>query len=199
MNLEAFRTALEHRVGTAYSDAYLTSVVNAAVHHVETEHDWPWLEATESINTSSGDSSYPADDTWRRTVSLRLPSGFQLEQVTIEEVDRYTVDSGEPKFFAVFGDELVVGPTPSSTLSLQHRYVRTEPDLVGDSDTPILPVTWHLAVVEYAAYTIHRRENDSARAEAALAAYRGWIERMDREASRLSPSVGGGEPLPERS
>lgn len=205
MNLGQFETAVRTRLGVPandgmFDDTVLDALINAAIRHIESIHDWRWLETTETINTSNGDRTYAVAADYRRTVSLATSDGEEVKRRPIEEVDLWvSASSAEPKLYAVYGSEIILAPVPSGAVALTHRYIKTETELSGDSDAPTLPAVWHQAVVEYASYLGFRRVGDLDEANGALGAADSWFKKMLVEAGAYSPSEGGGHvPIPEQ-
>jgi len=197
VDLTTFRTELRTRLGVPngdafFTDAVCTQLVNAGLHLVETEADWPWLEATEAINTAAGIENYQTAANALRTVTVRGPNSIVLERAPILEIERMN-GTGSPRYYAPFGAQLIVRPVPVAIEALVHRYIRTEPDLAGGADVPLLPASYHSAVVEAAAMFAFRREGRANDAQAARVTFDDWIAQMRRRASRRSDDPGGGE------
>ncbi len=200
MDLAALRSAVLTRMGNPSDDALyptsvLTQLVNAALHYIETEHDWGWLETVESIPTVAAQGTYTPAATWARSLELSS-GGFPLKRVTVVDLELLRDSTGAPKMWAAYGNALEVVPVPTGVATLRHRFIRTEPDLAADSDTPLMPARWHQAIVDYATYLAYRREGNLQDAGTALAAYDTWLEQMLRVAGRYSRNEGGGEPSP---
>lgn len=204
MDLEALRGALRTRLGVPdtdalFTDAVCTELVNAALHAIEVRHDWAWLEGVETIATANADDSYVPHASWMRTVSLTISGRLPLERKSIAELDQLLGTTGDPRYYGIFAEQIVVRPVPTGVLSLTHRYIKAEPDLSGDADEPLMPESFHQSIVELAAHYAFRRSNQAADAGAALAAYQQWEERMLGRADRLSDETGGGEaPVAEK-
>lgn len=198
MTLIQLREAIRLRLGIPsgdglFPDATLTAIVNQAVRQIETENDWSWLEATETINTSNGDGSYPLANDWVRTIAVQIGNDAPLKRLPLTELLYMGGASGQPLYFGFRGDELQLRPVPAGVHAVTHTYLRAEAALSADGDEPYLPEPFHPAIVEYGAYIGFRRSNNLEDAGAALAAYEGWIKRMLSRGSRLSVEEGGGE------
>lgn len=198
MDLEELRDAIRIRMGlpagdSLLTDTVLTGLVNAALRQIETENDWSWLEATETINTVNGDGSYPLAADWVRTIAVQIGNDAPLKRLPLLELLYMGGASGQPLYFGFRGDELQLRPVPSGVLAVTHTYLRSEAVLSADSDEPYLPEPFQQAAVEYGAYLGFRRANNLEDAGAALAAYQEWIKRMMSRGSRLSVEEGGGE------
>lgn len=195
MDLTTLQTETRTRAGLPSDDslitsAVLTQLVNAALQHISTEKDWPWLEKAANIATVNGAAEYAVPTGWTRTVSVIGATGVPLRRTPIEELD-YLNGSGSPRFFGIFADQIVVKPTPTGVETLKHRYIGTEAALVNGADTPSMPVGYHHAIVAYAAYLAFRRTGNLPEAGAALAEYTSWKEQMSAQPDRWSDSQGG--------
>lgn len=199
MNLTALRTAVRTRLGVPtndalFTDTVVTSLINAALHAIETKHDWEWLEADETLATVASQTYVaPTDTDWLRTISCTISGRVPLERRTITELDLMLGDSGTPRYWGVFNRKIELRPVPSAILSIKHRFVQAEPDLVSDSDTPLMPASFHTSIVELAAHYGFRRSKNLPAAGAALSDYQAWEERMLGRADRSSDSAGGGD------
>lgn len=198
MDLTALQAAVKTRMAVPGTDALFTSAVltdliNSALHYIETEADWPWLEASETITTTNTTDAYTPNANWRRTIDLRLSTGHVLRRIPVAELDFYT-GTGEPRLYAIYANQLVLRPTPVTSFlpTILHRYIRKETDLASGSDTPLMDSSYHSAIVEYATFLAHRRQAKTAEADAALAAYETWRDQMIRRAHRWSDDTGGG-------
>ena len=182
------------KIGVATTDGLLTSAaindcVNEAMHAINAETSWPWLQASEQINTIGGTDTYTpgagsllhgAVGAWDRTLDIRFTDDRSLSEYEPFELrERWAlVQNGEPFNYAIDVDLLIFRPIPDSVYALRHTYIIQDPDLVGDSDTPLIPAAHHMAIVEHAAYVALRRDQEEPRAQAALAAYQAWLQQQ---------------------
>lgn len=198
MTFAQLRAAVRTRLGVPetdpqYTDAAVGDLVNSANHYLETEHDWPWLETSEDLPTAVGTPTVTPGATWVRSIDLRISADVLLSRRPIEELDFLAgTGAGEPRLWCVIGGQIALYPTPSAVITLKHRFVRSEPDLAANGDTPLVPSIWHSAIVEYSAFLSYRRGRDEDRAKAALAAYETWLAQMKRRANRYADTHGGG-------
>lgn len=172
------------------TDATLTQIVNAALQRISTERDWPWLETSTTFATANGVATYPAPAGWQRSISVLSAAGFPLRRTPIDELD-WQGGAGTPRNWGLFGDQVVLRPIPTGVETLTHRYLGTEPALTADGQSPTMPVGYHYAIVEYAAYLVFRRTGNVTEAGAALAAYQEWRGQMESQLDRYSDSQGG--------
>lgn len=198
-DLSALRTKVLDRIGVPSTDpqfpaALLTRFVNDAMHFIETDHDWPWLNASATITTTAGDDTYAFPADYRRTRSILAPSGGEplpLRRYSIDELDSRwpTSGRGRPEAWGVDGEQIILRPMPDAVFTLTHRYVKSEPDLAGDTDVPLMPTAFHAAIAEVAAWMALRRDKQDPRAVAAWSAYAneqaGWRRKMLDDARRF--------------
>lgn len=198
MDLITMRAKLRTRLGVPstdalYTDASCTSLINSALHYIETEADWGWLEQEATITTVAATTDYAFPTRYRSTITITSPDGYPLERATAEHQRLLRAASGVPKVYDVFGTMVRLAPAPTGAQALTHIYVGGEADLSADADLPLVPAVWHDAVVEYAAYLAFRRWGATTEAGSALAAYETWLEQMKRKAPRAATTTGGGE------
>lgn len=198
MNLLAIVAAIQQRLGVPTSDAMFTTAVctdlaNSALHMIEMDGDWPWLEATETITPISGTAVYTPDANWTRTIEVQWGDYPPLQRVDISDLRALGSPAGRPQFYAVYAEKLQLRPVPNATSpAITHLYLRTEPDLVDGTDEPLMPAQFHYAIVELAAYLAYRRIHQLPEAGGAQAAYQEWVARMLARVNRVSSDQGGG-------
>ena len=181
-------------MGTDANDGLLTaSAVNGfltrAVHVVEQESDWPWLETQETLTTTASVGTLTPGSVglnWLRTRWLEDQYGKNMEWYSHAELDdRFTnTQTGFPKFFSVYGDLIHLRPIPDGVYTITHFYQRVEADLVNDSDTPLLPATYHTALVDYASYLGFRASRETERANLSFQNYQELLKQMKQRAKR---------------
>lgn len=185
MNFGQLRSAVYDLLGVDTNDGLLTptvigNLVNRANHTIESDAEWPWLQASETISIVANTDTYAPNVNWKQTIELVDDVERVLERYSITEMnDRWrSTTTGKPRDFAIFADQIVVRPVPDSAYTFKHRYYRFEPELVNDSDSPLSPNDMHGAIVEYAAYLALRRDRENARVQEAKLAYADWQKRM---------------------
>lgn len=192
MQLSELQTALK-RYGFDDNDP-LTTWINAAVHMIENEEDWDWLEAATTL-------SVPAS-----TSTLTLPSDFfkpvQLVDTTNQAALRYwdvrnfsrniadQTQTGQPEVYTVIGTNTIqLYPVPDASLSLKLIYERQISDMVNGTDLPTpMPARYHYAIVHGAAYIALQAENEEDRSTVAKAEFDSMIDKMRLATSRKDRS-----------
>lgn len=185
MNLSALRTSVLNRVGgvsgdVMYASSVLTELINEAVHAIEVEYDWPWLEAVTTHTTTAGTQTLTVPTDWLRTRSLWIANYDPMQTLGFADLrTQFDVSNqAQPECFAIAADTIYLGPVPDAAYTVNHLYVKREPDLSSDTDSPLMPASFHAAIVEHATYLALRRTREEARAAVALDAYQGWLRRM---------------------
>ncbi|MGH9438718.1 MAG: hypothetical protein ACRD22_12700 [Terriglobia bacterium] len=162
-------------------------------------HDWPWLETQETIQTTPGQDSYvpgatqtPPYNGWYRTIEIRDSYARVIERWSITELDdRWNSDwAGRPRDWAIYGDKIIFRPVPDANYDILHRYIYMEPDLINDTDTPVMPMIHHFAIVELATFLALRRDRNDARAAVAFDAYEQWVNEQLKRALRRADLPG---------
>lgn len=196
MNLSQLRSSVLSRMGLTSGDPLFTSpvlteLVNEAVHVIETEEDWPWLEAITTHSTTAGTQTLTVPTDWLRTRNLWIADNDPLVNTGFTDL-RARFDAttrAQPTHYSLTADAIYLGPTPDATYTVNHHYIKREPDLTSDTDSPLMPASFHAAIVEHATYLGLRRSREEGRASVALDAYQGWLRRMIDNRRRSSQSM----------
>lgn len=196
--LTNLRTKVRNRLGRPDTDAFLTDAkltayINEALSVYSAEGDWAWLEASETLNTSSGVATVTPDASSRGTIGLFDPTGVPVKRLPLDELMVMgTGQAGITRFFGNVGPVIHLRPVPNATIALTHIYLDTETVLSSDSDAPLLPTAWDPVVVNYACYLATLAEGNENEALAYHKGYEGWLGRLPRVGDRLEGSTGGG-------
>jgi hypothetical protein len=184
MQLSELRTAVRTRLGNPatdgfFSDANLTDLVNEALQAISTERDWPWLTTSTTFPTVAGTAAYTPTAGWMRTLVLCIDGYQPIEERQLAEIRSMpTADRGMPRYYAVTGDQIVLRDVPDGVYTITHDYVKVEPALTSDANTPLMPSQFHYSIVAKAAELASIRQRDAVRAGEQLAEYNAWVNRM---------------------
>lgn len=214
MNFAVLQGRVAERCGLSSTDASigsastgaLANLINAALRTIETDYPqgWDWLRTHGFVNTISGTETYNfatistallmPDISKIVSVSIKSPQGqghIPLERVSRLEAQQLypSATSGSPAVVWVEGRVLGLRPSPDGVYQLLTTAIRTEADLVDGSSIPVMPSSYHDAIVEKAAELHYRRVHDLPNAAAASGAYKDWRIRM---LSHQRPYVGPG-------
>lgn len=205
LTLPYLRQRVMARISANTADSQLTTdvvdgFINEAVQQVVSEADWPWLGQKTNFSGVVGQTDYPLStllgNTWYRIHSIfDTLTGNLLEIRAVQEMDRLNfpigATQGNATQYAIFGDNLILGPAPMDTRTLTVRWYQREPLLVGDLDQLLMPSTanWQTGIIEYAAYLCLRMVREDTRAESAYTAYTRWLARTRDEKLRWHESI----------
>lgn len=191
MNLAEFRDAVRLRSGVPSSDSFnddqvLTGIVNEALMVLSADvDDAAWLLASDTFVTTAGTQSYTPPADWGRTKYLTIDSQPEIEFVTLGDVRAWPAATrGVPRYYTTTGSEILVAPVPDATYTVRHDYYVEETPLTDDTDTPLVPSTFHHAIVAYATHLALLRSNEQQRASGELANYQGWLRRIQDQKRR---------------
>jgi len=150
MQLTDIRDRVRNRVGISSTDALatdaiMTTLINDAIDTISLKMDWPWLEASETIATVVGTTSYTPAATWRTTQRLSI-SDDNLLYKNPTDIAQYSAFTGYPRFFTVELAKIVLAPTPDAVYSVTHVYTKVETDLSADADEPAV-YDWAMPLV----------------------------------------------------
>jgi hypothetical protein len=187
MKVEELKTLLK-RYGFDDEDPLL-SWLNAAYHEIENAYEkWSWLEGEELKESAVGEVVLASSI--KRMIKLRdvtseLSTGG--EGVDLEYMDRRKfmrefpnlLTTGEPEAFTIIGSsKLQVYPVPSSARQFRATFIKALPDLVGNAEEPLIPVSDHYTIVRGAAYLALESENEEERAATAQAQFESALDKM---------------------
>ena len=180
MQFSEARDAVYLRSGLATDDGQLTpervnQCLRSALNFIASEHDWDWLQSTETLTTTANQNYVTPGLTWIRTISLTGPDGDSMTQAPWSEFRAGpTSSTGQPDRWAPRNGRLYLWPVPDTSYALTHDFIRTETDLTTDSSEPLMPDQFQDGWIEYATYLALRRIGDSERAAEAYTAYQDW-------------------------
>ena len=194
MNLGQFRTAIDRRTGIATDTSAQTEWVNFVLNEIALEDRWPWLEKSGTVTLVAGTQSYALPTDLRTVMAVYDDQSHDYDPGSIRDLALFNRSDDVPSqfgfgyFFGTEGSNIFVAPTPTTSGTLTVRYIANETALSGDSDSPLLPASYHQAVVELASFLVQTRRmggtDDSKRADAYQRAYNRIVHKMQREALR---------------
>lgn len=139
----------------------VTNWINEAAQHISREVQLPQLELTQSTPVSAGVSTVALPGDIQVLTAVIGDSG-RLHQVDISEIDDAEDSTGTPTQFAIYGSNLELYPTPSSSTTLTIRYEASLTDLTLTSGTSTLafPDDFLDLLVHYARMRAFAMEDD---------------------------------------
>lgn len=194
MNLAAMRQRVLARMGTDSNDmlaANVDSWINDGIQYLGTvaANGFDWLKRTVTFTATSDSYSFDQLSSYAgqpvvKVLHVRVEiDGTRrvLSPVPYEEAYiAYQVDTrGTPEVYAVTESRLFLFPTPpSSGVPLTVQVLVAEKDLVNDGDTPLMPVTYHGAIIDAALLLFYSALQDDRRMEVQEARVNRWVDRM---------------------
>jgi len=140
-------------------------------------------ETTSDFSTVSGTTSYPLPADFARVRSLRdTGNTTEMMNVDLRMIDRSTVTSGRPLYYALDGTNVHLYPTPDGVYSMELRYWKVPATLALDADVPSLPVRWHRLLSLWAIQECYAAEDDPQTAQY-------WKQRFDEGLSEFAADV----------
>lgn len=110
----------------------------------------------------AGEYRYELPEGYLRTQDIYYPNLLmRLRMTDLQQFDQVGRFEGPPARYTVYKNELWLWPTPQeSGEELEHRYIKNPPQLIAETDIPVLNSNyWHL-LVRYAAAEAFLAEDD---------------------------------------
>lgn len=144
---EVYRRGSDYLDDSADGEARVKRWVNDAMHQVNGQCAWPFLEAV-----ATGAAPLTITDLGSIESVVDSDRGVQLVQRSRAELtgsDPAGSATGQPFWYVVTGGDTITS-WPSSAANLLVRYRRVAPDLVADTDVPAMPDRFRSCLVELA-------------------------------------------------
>lgn len=189
MTLEEMKTLVK-RYGFDEGDP-LTAWLNAAMHDIEDDFDWPWLEMAINREMVSGSNTITlAADTLKiitvkDLTNLRKLNYYNRHKWTREIQD--PTETGFPEIYTLRNtNEIQVWRVTQEAINFEVMYQAITPDLVNPADIPttagqVWPVNAHYPIVMKAAAIALQAENEEDRAKNALDQYEKALEKLRKK------------------
>lgn len=183
-------TAVRSHLGVAsgdglFTDAILTAFINEALAEIATEHDWPWLQDSETGTIGAGSTYftpgvsvvYAGTENVTITVSTNV---IPLQMRTYDELLQLypTTQQGQPEAWAVKFEKVQLRPIPDASYVYIHTFIKGEKTLASGSDVPYMPDNYAAALINLTVYIALGRSKEDSRAVAALNHYNAWLSKM---------------------
>lgn len=138
----------------------LNDCIQAALNDVDSYSDWPWLLNNASLTFTAGSAPLPTDFVKARELVI---NSYRARHATLNEyLDQ--VPTADIFLWTILGSTIVLTPVPATSPTNTLYYIRPEPALTLDTQSPLIPEAHQAAVVARAAYFAEIRR---ARADAA--------------------------------
>lgn len=190
MNLSQLRTQIDRRTGVRQDLLATNAYINEALNNISSRRDWPWLDTLQTVTTTVDENTYPVTAAYSETRTVNI-GGIEAQQIYIADGDEFDGSTYCPDVYEYSIEweagtaQLVVYPTPPADTTILHRFVRTEPLLANDQDTPLMPERYHTIICDQAAGLFLERI-DASRSETYLARAEKGLKQMGEATQRKS-------------
>lgn len=182
MNRGEIRDAVKQRLAIPSSgDGQLTTsvldeLINRALTVISGARDWPWLLSTHDLTFPAATSTSSLPNDFIKARSL-VYNDYPVMWVQLE--DFLNPDRVYATFaWTIIGNKAQITPASSTDLTATLYYYRTEPALLSDYATPLMPPQLHNIIVAYAAYLAAMIRQDEQRASTYITEYKALLEDM---------------------
>ena len=173
MNRGEIRTAVKERLAIPsigdglLPDSTLNSLINRSLATISAAKEWPWLLDTYTMNFVGGSSHLPNDFVRARQLVINDAPVLWLQLEDFLKPDRISA----VYCWTIIGAQARLTPIPSTDTTGTLYYYRSEPELLSDYSTPLMPALHHSLIVAYTAYLAALTRQDEARAAVYQAEY----------------------------
>ena len=179
------------------SDANLLEFINSAYQDVSTEHAWHWREATQSITTTAGDSTYDAPADWHSTLSMTITGsgdivGRVLQRRSWKWTRRvsHTNVQSIPAFYCEYDGVFYIYPSPDGVYTVDHRYLQTVSDLGALGNSVVSPDQFDRLIVTRASSYVAQKLRDTELYQMMETQYNKQIRNMKDDIGHSHEPVG---------
>lgn len=160
MNLGALRQRVNRRTGVSVDQTELTADINEAIQIITSERAWYWVDGLQTLTIVEGTAAYSLPADWSQTRNV-IVNGQEARRIDITDGDAFDFYDDQGTFhYSIENSQIVLYPTPGDW-TVTHRYVKNEPFLSSDSDTPLMPPEHHPVICDLAAAMVLERMGDS--------------------------------------
>lgn len=180
MNRGEIRTAVKERLAIPSSgdgiltDTVLNSLINRALATISAAKEWPWLLDTYTMNLVGGSAHLPNDFVRARQLVVNDAPVLWLQLEDFLKPDRISAVYS----WTIIGAQARLSPIPSTDQTGTLYYYRSEPELLSDYSTPLMPALHHSLIVAYTAYLAALTRQDEGRAAVYQAEYQMILNNM---------------------
>jgi hypothetical protein len=184
------------------ADADWKNYVNDVYHEMLTQTDfYPWNEQSTTLTIAGNTgTTYPLTrsvplptDVWQVTAIWDITDQFPMipleGRAQVYQEYPQQIELGQPMHYRIFNNMIEVYPAPTVTIQYLVEYLQMPADLVNDTDLPIFPAQWHLALAAGAVAKAYKDDGNPNQAQiydqdyqTQMAALKAWClqPRQDR-------------------
>ena len=161
LRLEVASRGFDYLLTDNAGEQRLKRWVNLAYTEVCEQDDWPFLRASTTGSAPLSISDLGSISNVRNS-SLDLAMEYRDERDLIDLFGDLTVTGDARWYYLTSESTIAVFPADASS-TLKVTYWKVPSELSADSDTPLLPSRYHMAIVEYAVAHAYK-DNDNPQA-----------------------------------
>lgn len=167
---------------TDVADAVLNTYLDRAIGVVADRFDWPWLDASTTVNTVVGQQNYskPTDHVFTHAL-VESGKNRRLREITpVKAWQRYgdAPPTQQGKSFYFYEDKLWIAQIPPAVVTYKWFYRKSPTLMTADNKTPEWDSNHHWFLAEFVIRELWRREEDQQAASAADQAFEQGIGSM---------------------
>jgi hypothetical protein len=172
------------RLESLRSDEQIEQVLNESYQEILGLFPWPFLKGSATVALAAESETFAVPSTFRWLTSIVLTMGdkkVRLKQTTLDMLDEWDDEVGEPEFYARVNDRTIrVWPAPEDVASVEVRG-QLEFAPLGQNDEPEFAEQFHPVVAYRAAIRLLQEEgDDSGRSEAYQFDAASYFQRMEK-------------------
>jgi hypothetical protein len=180
MNRAELRAAVKERLAIPsigdglLSDSTINSLINRSLATISATKEWPWLLDTYDMNFAAGSATIPNDFVRARQLVIE---GLPVLWVQLED---FLMPDRRMATFAwtIIGNKARLDPVPTTDQPGVLYYYRSEPELLSDYSTPLMPALHHPLIVAHTAYLAAMVRQDEGRAAVYQAEFQSILNGM---------------------
>lgn len=182
-----------NQVSADHLDKYLTWI-NLGLQDLGNQFpEAPWLETSAVLTLAASTrtwqvSSIASDVIYINDIRISAQNmrPIYVTREVMDTLDPQPDDSGIPRVYTVYNDEITFYPTPDSNYGAQVNYSKTAATVSASSATTEIPQRWLEALVHYSVVQGLYEREDYDLASVFEAKYRKMVDAMKQEMKRKS-------------
>lgn len=180
MNRAELRAAVKERLAIPsigdglLPDSTINSLINRSLATISATKEWPWLLDTYNMNFVAGTATIPNDFVRARQLVIE-----ELPVLWVQLEDFLMPDRRMATFaWTIIGNKARLNPVPTTDQAGVLYYYRSEPELLSDYSTPLMPALHHPLIVAHTAYLAAMVRQDEGRAAVYQAEFQSILNGM---------------------
>ena len=155
-----------------FTDENIIQWINDAMREIASDNQLLQKAATSNTVADQAEYDIPADILKFHSV---MYDGSDLNFINFEEAKirgYLNSDTGTPAACWVWAGKLTLYPTPSEAKPLKLIYTRNPTEVAGDQETPEIPQSYHMRLVDYCLAQVAQQDDDINRYQLKMEEFR---------------------------